>query len=111
MRYKNANVTLRVQLFVFDKNDKVGARQHLKLVRCHQHCTALVPQLTYAAIEDVLANVRIQGGQHVVKDVNIRFVVHGPRNGDTRFLTSAEVDSPLPYLRSIAIGHLRQVLV
>ena len=58
------------------------------------HCVHLVLENAFRAddfIEDVLANVRIDGTQRIIKQVDVSILVDGTCQAHTLFLTSTQV--------------------
>mmetsp|Transcript_14911 Transcript_14911/g.50171 ORF Transcript_14911/g.50171 Transcript_14911/m.50171 type:complete len:444 (-) Transcript_14911:212-1543(-) len=92
------------------EEDLVRGRQVLRLVR-HEQPRLAGEQAVRPEdpLEEVLAHVRVDGGERVVEQVDVRVRVDGACERDPRLLASRDVDALLADLRHVAAREDLQV--
>ena len=62
-------------------------------ITCFSHLVLQQPVRSDDFVKDVFADVRVDGGQWVVQQVDVSVCVHGSGQTDPLFLTTTQVDA------------------
>ena len=80
-------VTQHTLLAIFDDHDFLLVHEELQLVR-DEHNQLVLQESFYALMENIVSNLWIDCTQRVVKEIDVRLRVDGPRKTDPGLLAS-----------------------